>query len=51
MKFEYKVDTCWGDVKEHQEYLNRNGLDGWELINISGDSSTFVTYIFKRLIN
>lgn len=49
MKFEYKVDTCWGDNSEHQSYLNRKGEDGWELVSVNKGGGTFATYTFKRL--
>ena len=48
MEFEYKIDTCWGEDDEHQEYLNRMGKDRWELVFAKSDGGTFITYTFKR---
>ncbi len=49
MYFEYKVDSCWGENSEHEDYLNKMGKDRWELIGISLDGGTFKTYTFKRV--
>ena len=51
VEFEYKVDTCWGENDEHQEYLNKMGSDKWELVFAKNDGGTFITYTFKRIKN
>lgn len=48
MKFEYKIDNCWGSNTEHTTFLNRMGAKGWELVSAISLQGTFVKYIFKR---
>jgi hypothetical protein len=50
MKFEYKVELCWGKDSEHESWLNKVGEEGWELISVTPQkNSNFFRYIFKRL--
>ena len=55
MKWEYKTEIkSWSDFKTEAsrlDYLNKQGADGWEFIDMSVEFNVKYTFMFKRLID
>lgn len=50
-QWEYKIDESEGELSTEQEYLNKMGLQGWELVKVEYSVTRYYRrYIFKREI-